>query len=111
MSPGITSISTGLAFATGASALLKNTPERFVNRKSAMIANGANFTERNTGILRGNFIKQNLRSNDDHVGHLNKFRRANCFGFGRLVSASLDSGAQSENVVALYLSFCPENIG
>jgi hypothetical protein len=55
MSDGIVSI-TGLAFTVGANTGLKKMPVRFVKRKREISAKGANLTERQWGILRGNFI-------------------------------------------------------
>jgi hypothetical protein len=56
MSDGMTMASGELAFASGANTWLNRIPVMFVNRKTEMTAKGANLSERNTGILRGNFI-------------------------------------------------------
>jgi len=66
--PGIDE-ATFVAAAEGASARLNRTPVRLVKRKREKTANGANFSERKWGNLRGNFIQPDLHGYvDDHKG-------------------------------------------
>src|SRR5688500_16233394 len=60
-----------LALAVGARTGLKKNPVKLVKKKSAMIANGANFTERQWGTIRANFISRFLHVSDDPTGHQN----------------------------------------
>jgi len=50
----------------GASTLLNSTPVTLVKIKKPISAKGASFIERNKGVVRGNFINQNLQGNDAH---------------------------------------------
>jgi hypothetical protein len=67
MSAGMESSSAELAFAIGASARLNRIPVTLEKIKKPISANGASFIERNKGVLRGNFIRQNLQGNDAHT--------------------------------------------
>ena len=73
MSSGIVS-TIWLALTVGANTGLKKNPVRLVNKKSEKIAKGANFTERQRGIVKANFIQWFLPSErwpNNSYGHQN----------------------------------------
>jgi hypothetical protein len=63
-----------LALTSGAITGLKKNPVRLVKKKSEIIAKGANFAERQRGILKANLIQWFLHVSDgtmNNIGHLN----------------------------------------
>lgn len=73
ISSGIVS-TTVLALTSGAITGLKKNPVKLVKKKSEIIAKGANFAERQRGILKAVFIQWFLHVSDDtinNIGHQN----------------------------------------
>jgi len=68
MSEGMVS-TMALAFTAGANTGLKKKPVRLVKKKSEIIAKGANFAERQWGILRANLIQWFLHVSDDTINN------------------------------------------
>src|SRR5688572_492 len=93
MSAGMRKRGGSLAATSGAITRLNKKPVTLVKRKSENIANGANFSERKWGNLRGNFIQQDLHGyGDDHKGIRSSTctdSQGNCTNQSRLPTAML----------------------
>ena len=111
MSRGMVSTMLLLALTSGASTGLKKNPVKLVKKKSEIIAKGANFTERQRGILRANFICWFLHVSDgatNNIGHLKLvFAIAKllcCAQWNRFKQLQIETGDKMEIVCARLLN-------